>query len=98
MATEPQDHKAPVEPFTWTAPDGRTVTLKPFSKLPIGVFRKAGQMNDMASTFALLEAATDEDGLTVLDDVEIGALDQVFEAWTAASGVESPGESSGSST
>ena len=44
----------------------------------------------MDQTFALLEAATDEAGLAVIDDLPIGELDQVFTAWAAASGVEAP--------
>lgn len=83
---QPNDHRE--SNYTWTAPDGRKVTLKPFTSLPTGVFRKASQMDDMAQTFALLEAATDEAGLAVLDDVPIGELDKVFEGWSAASGVE----------
>jgi hypothetical protein len=88
---KPADHKDPVEAYTWTAPDGRDVVLKPFAKLPVRVFRKArGEGDELAMTFALLEAATDEDGLAVLDDLEIGQLDTVFEGWAAASGVDAP--------
>lgn len=96
---QPTDHKQPAdEPYEWKAPDGRIVTFKPFGKLPVGVFRKArAEGNEMEQTFQLLEAGTDAAGLEVLDDLPISELDQVFEGWAAASGVE-PGESLGSST
>jgi hypothetical protein len=91
---QPEDHKAPTvpaEPFVWTAPDGKTVTLKPFTSLPVGIFRKArAEGDEMNQTFALLEAATDEAGLEVIDNLQIGDLNTVFEDWAAASGVEAP--------
>jgi len=87
---EPEDRKPPVEDFTWTAPDGRTVTFKPFGRLPVGVFRKVGQLDDMNATFALLEAGTDEAGLAVLDEQPIGELEDIISDWTAASGVNTP--------
>jgi hypothetical protein len=90
--TQPEDHKpAADEPFVWTAPDGKTVTLKPFSKLPVGIFRKArAEGDEMNQTFALLEAATDDAGLEVIDNLPIGDLNTVFEDWAAASGVDAP--------
>jgi hypothetical protein len=87
---QPEDHKESPGPYTWTAEDGRTATFMPFASIPTGVFRKARQMDELGSTFALLEAATDEAGLGVIDDLPIGELDKVFEAWTAASGVDAP--------
>ena len=87
---KPKDHQLSVEPFVWTSPDGREVTLKAFSRLPAGVFRKAKSMSEIESTFALIEAATDEAGLEVIDELPIGDLDQLFEVWSDASGVEVP--------
>lgn len=93
-AKQPEDHQTTkvksAEPFAWTAPDGRRVDLKPFDRLPTGVFRKAKSMDEMEATFALIEAATDAAGLEVIDDLAIGDLDQLFSAWSAAAGVDLP--------
>jgi hypothetical protein len=94
---QPQDHQQAAQPYVHTFEDGRTATFKPFAKLPVGAFRKARlEADEMAQTFMLLEAATDEDGLAVIDEQPIDALNDVFERWAAASGVDAP-ESSGSS-
>lgn len=88
---KPQDHKSPTEPsYVWTAPDGRKVTLKNFDRLPSGVFRKARGLSEIDSTFALIEAATDDAGLLVIDDLPIGELEHLFAEWTEASGTTAP--------
>ena len=87
---QPEDHKASPEPYTWTSPEGEKVTLQPFTKLPTGAFRKARAEDEMGQTFALLEAATDEAGLAVIDKLPIDELNVIFEGWSAASGVEAP--------
>lgn len=84
---KPEDHKAPSEPFTWTAPNGGEVVLQPFDRIPAGVFRKARSGDELEQTFSLIEAATDADGLAVVDDLPIGDLEDLFAAWSAASGV-----------
>jgi hypothetical protein len=89
---EPQDHKPKTEPFTWTAPDGGKVTLIPFDRIPAGVFRKARGGDELEQTFSLIEAATDEDGLEVVDRLPVGDLENLFADWSAAAGVDS-GES-----
>jgi hypothetical protein len=86
---EPQDHKPKTEPFTWTAPDGGKVTL---IRIPAGVFRKARGGDELEQTFSLIEAATDEDGLEVVDRLPVGDLENLFADWSAAAGVDS-GES-----
>ena len=87
---QPEDHKDGPQDYEWTSPDGRTVTLKPFTKLPTGAFRKARAEDEMGQTFALLEAATDEAGLAVIDELPIDELNEIFEGWSKASGVEAP--------
>lgn len=87
---QPEDRKPKSEPFVWTSPDGRTVTLQPFDRVPAGVFRKMRGLDEMQLTFGLLEAATDDEGLSVVDDLPLGDLDQLFDAWTQAAGVEIP--------
>lgn len=87
---KPEDHKAKSEPYVWTSPDGREVTLKAFDRLPAGIFRKAKNMDEMEATFALIEAATDEAGLEVVDELPIGDLDQLFDAWSDASEASLP--------
>jgi hypothetical protein len=90
MVTTPQDHKAKAEPYIWTAPDGRTITLSPFNSLPAGVFRKARSLSEMEMTFVVLEAATDEAGLEVLDEQPLESLEDIFTGWAAAGGVTLP--------
>lgn len=89
---QPEDHKGKSEPYVWTAPDGRTVTLKAFDRIPAGVFRKARTGDELEQTFSIIEAATDEAGLEVVDDLPVGDLDQLFNAWSKATGVDA-GES-----
>lgn len=89
---QPEDHKRAQEPYVWTAPDGRKVTLKPFDRIPAGVFRKARTGDELEQTFSIIEAATDAAGLEVVDDLPVGDLDQLFNAWSAAAGVDA-GES-----
>ena len=86
----PEDHKPKSEPYTWTAPDGSKVVLQPFDRIPAGVFRKARSGDELEQTFSLLEAATDEDGLAVIDKLPVGDLNDMFAEWSAASGVEAP--------
>jgi hypothetical protein len=97
MTTEPRDHQTKAEPYTWTAPDGRKVVLKPFKRLPAGVFRKMRDADEMAQTFALLEAGTDAAGLAIVDSLAIEDVNDLFEKWAEASGA-SPGEPESSST
>ena len=93
MPAQPQDHKKPADtPFVWTAPNGKKVTLKPFDRIPAGVFRKFKDENDMQQAFALLEACTDAKGLAVIDDLPFGDLESLFAEWAEAAGV-TPGES-----
>ena len=87
---QPEDHKTEPQPYTHKFDDGSTATFKPFTKLPVGAFRKARKDDEMGQTFALLEAATDEAGLEAIDKLPIDELNDVFEGWTAASGVEAP--------
>lgn len=90
MPKKPEDHQPKSEPFIWTAPDGREVALKPFKKLPFGLFRKSRNVSDEERTYMLLEAATDTAGLDVVDELAVDEVDGLFEEWAAASGVELP--------
>lgn len=90
MPKQPEDHKAKIEPFVWTAPDGREVTLTPFNKLPFGLFRKSRNASDEERTYMLLEAATDDAGLAVIDALPMDEVDEVFNGWAKSSGVELP--------
>lgn len=89
-AKKPEDHKKKTEPFVWTAPDGRTVTLKTFSKLPFGLFRNSRNASDEERTYLMLEYATDADGLAVIDEQDADLIDDLFDQWAEASGVELP--------
>ena len=52
--------------------------MQPFDRIPAGVFRKARSGDEMEQTFSLIEAATDEAGLAVVDDLPVGDLEQLF--------------------
>lgn len=90
MPKQPEDHKTKAEPFVWEGPDGQMVTLKPFSRLPFGLFRKSRDKSDEERTYLLIEAATDEAGLEVVDELELDEVNGMFEDWSKASGVELP--------
>jgi hypothetical protein len=91
MPKQPEDHKPKAdEPFIWTAPNGKKVKLKPFKKLPFGLFRTSRDKSDEERTYLLIEAATDEVGLAVVDELAMDEVDGLFEDWGAASGVEVP--------
>lgn len=93
MPKQPEDHKAKAdEPFIWTAPNGKQVKLKPFKKLPFGLFRTSREKSDEERTYLLIEAATDEAGLAVVDALPMDEVNGLFEDWAADSGVQ-PGES-----
>lgn len=93
----PQDHQPKAQAaladdgsYTWTTPDGESVTLVPFDRIPAGVFRRARAMDEMAMTFELLEHATDPEGLEVIDRLPIGELEELFSAWSEAGGISGP--------
>lgn len=91
MPKQPADHNPKAdEPYIWTSPDGREVKLKSFKKLPFGLFRTSRDKSDEERTYLLLEAATDEAGLAVIDELAMDEVDGLFEAWGGASGVELP--------
>lgn len=90
MPKKPEDHQPKHEPFVWQSPYGGEVRLTPFNKLPFGLFRKSRNMTDEDRTFAMLEAATDEAGLQIVDDLPTDEVDELFKSWAAASGVELP--------
>jgi hypothetical protein len=77
--------------FVYTVPGTtKTVSLTPFDRLPAGVFRKARKMGEMDMTFSLIEAATDEAGLEVVDAMPLPDLNDLFLAWSEASGADLP--------
>lgn len=90
MPKQPEDHKPKAEPFVWTAPSGETVTLKSFKKLPFGLFRTSRDKSDEERTYLMIEAATDEAGLAVVDALAMDEVDGLFNEWAEASGVELP--------
>jgi hypothetical protein len=76
--------------YTHTFADGSTVDLVPFDRLPSGVFRKARQANEMEMTFMLIEAATDEAGLAIIDAQPLPSLQSLFADWSTAAGADLP--------
>lgn len=97
-AKKPQDHKAPVEPFVWTAPDGRTVSFLPFTKMPLKLFRQVRDMDELEGTFAFLDFAVKKKAdREVLDEQALDDVLQAIEQWQGAGDV-APGESQASSS
>ncbi|KQP83742.1 hypothetical protein [Aeromicrobium sp. Leaf291] len=95
---KPQDHKKPATtPYQWPTPDGRTINLKPFDRLPSGVFRKNRSKSNLEQSLAMVEAgAVSDDDLEIADDLAIGDLDQLVEDW--AGEVSHPQSSSSSNS
>jgi hypothetical protein len=91
MPKQPEDHKPKVEePFIWTAPNGKKVTLKRIGQLPFGVVRKSRHMGDEDRIMFMLESAVDEAGLAVLDELPGDDTETLWQEWAEASGVEVP--------
>lgn len=80
----------PLESFVHTTDEG-TITLRPFSRVPSGVFRKTRHLDGMEQMFGLIEASVADDAsLEALDLLPVEELGEVFEAWTEAAGIDTP--------
>ena len=77
--------------------DGKTITLPHLKNLPFGVIRKLRHEEPGEQLFGILEHVADAASLAALDELGMGQVQDLFDAWQAASGVEM-GESSASST
>lgn len=81
----------PNEKFKYETKSGESVELLPFERLPAGVFRKARKSDDeFGVMFDIIEAATDEDGLEVIDSLPLEELGELFEQWSEQAGSELP--------
>lgn len=92
--SEPEDHKEPSKGYTWTSPDGETLSFRRMTKLPTGVFRRARKMDELDATFELLEAGLKggDKALEILDKQPADLLEEILGGWQAANRVTS-GES-----
>lgn len=80
----------PTENFVYLVGE-RSVTLRPFDRLPAGVFRKSRNANEMEQMFAVVEAGVlDEKDLEVVDEMPVVELGEMFDAWAKHSETSYP--------
>lgn len=88
----------PTKPEKFSYPTDHGEIVLPFMKdVPAGVIRKVRRLEGMDQTFSMLEELLDEEGLSVLDQLTTGDLDDLSSKWMESSEI-SLGESSGSSS
>jgi len=73
--------------FTYTTADGETISLKPFSRIPAGVFRKARAEDNLSQIFLCIEAAADEENLDKVDALPVEEVNDLFEKWAEGADV-----------
>lgn len=83
------------EKFTWTSPDGVTITLPSMNRIKAGVIRRNRKLDPVDAAFSVIEEVADPTEIEKLDELDTEELNACFEAWQAGVSV---GESSGSST
>lgn len=74
--------------FTYDASTGETISLKPFTTIPAGVFRRARNLDALGQVFACIEAAADEENLDKVDALPVAELNDLFDKW--ADGADVP--------
>lgn len=84
------------EQFHWTAPNGDEIVLPHISKIKGGLLRKYRKLNEADMMFSIVEDIASEETVAQIDDLEMGDMNKLFEAWQKAS--VAVGKSSGSST
>lgn len=95
MVKTPQDHLPPAtEPFTWTASDGTEITLPPKSVIKAGWMRRNRHREEVDIIFLAIEEHASTEQLAAIDDLSMGDVGDLWNAWMGAT----PGESGRSST
>jgi len=83
---QPQDHQA--THFTYTTPQGVTVTLPRFKKaLTFGRMRKMRHLSEQEMTFQIMEETCTEETLAALDELDTEESEAFMRAWHADSGI-----------
>jgi hypothetical protein len=60
----------------------KTIELPDFNEIPVGVLRKARNLNEQEQTWFILEFVLDEKALAVLDEVPLSEFAKHMKAWT----------------
>ncbi|WP_282778314.1 MULTISPECIES: hypothetical protein [unclassified Nocardia] len=84
-----------MEKFTYTARNGKKITLPRFDNIPFGVIRKLRKEGETEQFFGLIEGVCSAKDLTVIDAMSQAEVREVMTAWQRESAVEL-GESSAS--
>ncbi|WP_051407139.1 hypothetical protein [Nocardia sp. CNY236] len=84
-----------MEKFTYTAKNGKKISLPRFDNIPFGVIRKLRKESETEQFFGLIEGVCTAKDLSVIDTMSQAEVRTVMTAWQRESGVEL-GESSAS--
>jgi hypothetical protein len=60
----------------------KTIELPDFNEIPVGVLRKARNLNEQEQTWFILEFVLDEKALAILDEVPLSEFAKHMKAWT----------------
>lgn len=60
----------------------KTIDLPDFNAIPVGVLRKARNLNEQEQTWFILESVLDEKALAILDEVPLSEFAKHMKAWT----------------
>ena len=60
----------------------KTIELPDFNNIPVGVLRKARNLNEQEQTWFILESVLDENALAILDELPLFEFAKHMKAWT----------------
>jgi hypothetical protein len=60
----------------------KTIELPDFNNIPVGVLRKARNLNEQEQTWFILESVLDEKALAILDELPLSEFAKHMKAWT----------------
>jgi len=85
--------------FVFTAPDGGSITLPLFSRMPTKLIRQHRKKDKLDGVFCMIEDlfADDPGSLAVIDALPLSDFAEMVKAWESESGIE-VGESGASSS
>jgi len=81
--------------FTYTMPDGKTVTVPSLAKMNAGIMRRTRRLDEEDRVWTILEFVCDADTIAAIDDLDAEQFEAFMAAWQKHSGV-SVGESQAS--
>jgi len=76
--------------FTWTSPDGKSVTLPSLNSVPGGVLRRHRKLEELDFLFSVLEDVATDEQIEAVDAVGLGDLNNLFAAWQKDATVSVP--------